>query len=281
VSKRKSSKSAHGLHPLAILGLVRELRAAAQDDRPLVLGGAASLVGLLQRGLTPSETPGSDLGSIRTGSPEGAALYVYLLAGDPGAPEERDLRAASRAGVPIVAVVPEALRGRPIPYVLATDVVVVERGEAMPVERIARAIAGRLGESATPLAARLPVLRPAVSEQLIRSFSRKSAITGAAVFIPGADMPVLTLNQLRLVGRIASAYGFDPRSEGVGELASVVGAGFGFRTLARALLGAVPIAGWAIRAGVAYGGTRAVGEAATRWFEERDALAAPHEKTEV
>ena len=140
---------------------------AAQDDRPLVLGGAPTLVGLLHRGLTPRETSGSDLGSVRTGDPAGGALYVYLLAGDPGEPEERDLRAASRAGVPIVAVVPESLRGRPIPYVLATDVVVVERGEAMPVDRVARAIARRLGEAATPLAARLPALRQAVCEELV------------------------------------------------------------------------------------------------------------------
>jgi uncharacterized protein (DUF697 family) len=270
VSGRKP-KSSRGLHPFAILGLARELRMAAQDDRPLVLGGAPTLVGLLQRGLTPPETSGSDLGPVRTGEPAGGALYVYLLAGDPGEPEERDLRAASRAGVPIVAVVPESLRGRPIPHVLATDVVVVERGEAMPVERVARAIARRLGEAATPLAARLPALRKAVCEELVRSFSLKSAITGAAVFVPGADMPVLTLNQVRLVGRIASAHGFDPRSDGAAELAAVVGTGFGFRTLARTVLGVVPIAGWAIRSGIAYGGTRAVGEAAIRWFEERAA----------
>jgi len=103
----------------------------------------------------------------------------------------------------------------------------------------------------------------------VRSFSLRSAITGATVFLPGADMPVLTLNQVRLVGRIASAHGFDPRSDGAAELAAVVGTGFGFRTLARTVLGVVPIAGWAVRSGIAYGGTRAVGEAAIRWFEDR------------
>jgi uncharacterized protein (DUF697 family) len=267
VSRKK--KSSRGLHPLAVLGVVRELRVAAKDDRPLVVGGAPTLVGLLRRGLTA----GGDAGAVRTGDPAGGALYLYVLAGSTGEPEERDLRAASRAGVPVVAIVPESLAGKPIPYVLASDVVVVARAEAMPVERIAHAVAHKLGEEAAPLAARLPVLRQAVCEELVRSFSRKSAITGAAVFVPGADMPVLTLNQLRLVGRIAAAHGLDPTPERLAELGAVVGSGFGFRALARSLLGAVPVAGWAVRAAVAYAGTRAVGESAIRWYGERAAQA--------
>ena len=55
--------------------------------------------------------------------------------------------------------------------------------------------------------------------------------------------------------------------ERVPELALSVGAGFGFRALARELLQFVPFAGWAVKAGVAYTGTRALGEAATRRFE--------------
>ena len=264
---RKKGRSRGGLHPFVVLGLLRELRHAANDHRPLALGGAPALVGLLRRGLTPS----GDTAGVRAGAPEGAALYVYLLAGEPGDPEERDLRAAGRAGVPIVCVVPESLAGRPIPYVLASDVVVVARGEAMPVDRIANAIAHKLGERGTSLAARLPVLREAVCDELVRSFSLRSAVTGAAVFVRGADFPVLTLNQLRLVARIALAHGFDPRVERAAELAAVFGGALGFRALARSLLGAVPVAGWAIRAGVAYAGTRAVGESAIHWYRTRAA----------
>jgi uncharacterized protein (DUF697 family) len=49
------------------------------------------------------------------------------------------------------------------------------------------------------------VLRRAICEELIRKFSRQNAIVGVAVFVPGADLPVLTLNQVRLVLRIADA----------------------------------------------------------------------------
>jgi uncharacterized protein (DUF697 family) len=48
-----------------------------------------------------------------------------------------------------------------------------------------------------------------------------------------------------------------------------VGAGFAFRTVARELLDVVPFAGWAVKGAVAYTGTRAVGEAAERYFEAR------------
>ena len=85
-------------------------------------------------------------------------------------------------------------------------------------------------------------------------------------------MPVLTLNQLRLV--LPDRVGARARPDAATALPSslaVVGTGFGFRTLARTLLGVVPVAGWAIRGGIAYGGTRAVGEAAIRWFDERAA----------
>ena len=154
----------------------------------------------------------------------------------------------------------------PIPFVLATDVVRADPGGDFPVEELARALARRLGEAATPLAARLPVLRDAVCTQLIESFARRNALTAAALFVPGADLPILTLNQARLVLRIASAYGAEIDGQRLPELLAVLGAGFGLRALAREALDFVPVAGWALKGAVAYAGTRALGEAARRYF---------------
>ncbi len=113
------------------------------------------------------------------------------------------------------------------------------------------------------------MLRAAVCEELIRSFSKRNGIIGAAVFVPGVDMPLLTINQARLVLRIGLAFG-EPIDKSTGvELLGVVGAGFGFRAIARELLDVIPFAGWAVKGGVAYAGTRAVGEAAVRFFEAR------------
>ena len=49
---------------------------------------------------------------------------------------------------------------------------------------------------------------------------------------------------------------------------AVVGAGLGFRTIAREALGFVPGLGWAVKGGMAYVGTKALGKAATAYFEQ-------------
>jgi len=113
----------------------------------------------------------------------------------------------------------------------------------------------------------VPLLRAAVSEQLVESFARKNGLVGAAVFIPGADLPVLALNEIRLLLRLAQAYGEESGVERLPELVATLGAGFGLRALARELLGFVTVAGWALKGAVAYGGTRALGEAARARFE--------------
>jgi uncharacterized protein (DUF697 family) len=115
----------------------------------------------------------------------------------------------------------------------------------------------------------LPVLRRAVCSHLIAHFARRNAVIAVAVFIPGVDMPVLTLNQIRLVLRIGLAYGQEIDRDRAIELIGVVGAGFGFRAAARELLDLVPVAGWAVKGAVAWSGTRALGEAAVRYFEAR------------
>lgn len=248
------------LNPGAIWGLVKEARTALEDVRPLHVSGvlAATLEKELQRGGAP--------GAVRSqGDVANAAALVRVLAGAATDEDERELRAARRAGVPTIAV--QTGTGRfDIPYVLATDVVLCRPGSGFPVEEIARALAARVGERATPLAARLPVLREAVCDELIETFSRKNGVLGVAIFVPGADFPVLTLNQLRLVLRLASAHGVEIDQSRLPEVLGTVAAGFGFRAVARQLLGAVPVAGWAVKGGVAYTGTRAIGEAARRYF---------------
>ena len=106
-------------------------------------------------------------------------------------------------------------------------------------------------------------------DALIARVARQNAAIAAAVFIPGVDFPVLTLNQLRLVLRIAAAYGEEIDAERLPEILGVVGSALGFRALARQAVGVIPIAGWAVQGAVAYAGTRTLGEAAIRYFEAR------------
>ena len=249
------------LSPLAIWGLLKELRTAAAETRPLLVSGP------LAPQLAKELSRGGDTRAVRDdGRVDDAALLVRVLAGPPTEADERELRAANRAGVPIVAVQTGSELFE-VPYVLPTDVVACPPGSGFPVEEIAAAIAARLGEASTGLAARLPVLREATCEALIDRFSRQNGIIGVAVWVPGADFAVLTLNQLRLVLRLAAAHGVEVDQQRLPEVLATIGAGLGFRAIARQLLGSVPVAGWLVKGTIAYVGTRALGEVAQRYFQ--------------
>lgn len=244
------------LGALTVFGLLREARVGAGDTRPLAVAGARELVPLLAKELRE----GGDASAVVENRVEGAAAVVWI-----GRPDEHALRAASKAGIPVVAVSEQD----DLPYVLAEDVVRVAGGRGFPIAEIAAALARRLGENGTALAARLPVLRRPLCDHLIASAAKKNAMVSAAVFVPGVDMPVLTINQARLVLRIALAHGQTVDNQRLPELLGVFGAGIGFRAAARELLDLVPVAGWALKGAVAYAGTRALGEAAVRYFEAR------------
>src|SRR5205823_1126307 len=145
------------------------------------------------------------------------------------------------ARVPIVAV----SDAEELPYVLATDIVAVEAGRGFPLDAIAAALARRLGDAGPALAGELPVLREAVATELIDAAARRSALLAAGLFVPGLDMPALTLTQVRLVMKLAQTYGLEVGRERAAEVLGVVGAGYGFRTVARQALDLIPVAGWA------------------------------------
>jgi uncharacterized protein (DUF697 family) len=254
------------LAPLAVYKLLRELRETTSSAKPLVVGGARSLADALRRELVRGGDP-SAVREAGLGALEDAAALVYVLAGEATEEDERALRAADLAGVPIITLGPDPRE--PIPYVYATDVLPLRPGEGFPLDELARLLGAKLDAEAAPLAARLPVLRRGIADALIAKVARQNAIVGAAVFIPGVDFPVLTINQLRLVLRLAAAYGQEIDAQRVPEILGVVASGLGFRALARQALGVVPVAGWAVKGGMAYAGTRALGEAAVRYFEAR------------
>ncbi|CUU05089.1 MAG: hypothetical protein N2045_04055 [Fimbriimonadales bacterium] len=82
-----------------------------------------------------------------------------------------------------------------------------------------------------------------------------------------ADMVVLTKNQLMMVLRVAAAFGKAPDwKQRLPELSSVLGAAFGWRAVARQLVGLVPGGvGMVVKGMVAYAGTLTVGRAVA-WF---------------
>ena len=250
-----------GISPKAVFAVVRELRATGEPG-PIVVAGAPALVPLLAKEL---RIDGDGSAVREDGSLDGASALVYVLSAAPTDDDLATLRRADLDEIPIVCVARPGVDE--VPYVLATDLVHVEGGSGFPINAIARVLARQLGERGSALARRLPVVRRAVCEQLVSIFSRRNGILAAAIFVPGADMPVLTLNQIRLVVRIAQAYGHELDRERLLELLPVIATGLGLRAVARQLLDVVPVAGWALKGAFGYAGTRAVGEAAVRYFE--------------
>jgi uncharacterized protein (DUF697 family) len=261
------------LKPFAVYNLLKEIRTAVEDFRPLLVAGAPEPAAKIAAAVAE----GGDEQGVRNLSGrtptaydlEGAEVLVYVIEGVEATPEdERTLRLADRHDVEVVCVLFSAVAEPPdIPYVLPTDVILVRPGQELPLDGIAGRVADRWGDTSYVVAAKLPTLRNAVCQQIVNKFARQNGILGAAIFIPGADFPVLTLNQIRMVLRLAAAHGEEIDAKRAVELLGVVGAGLGFRALARQALAVVPGPGWVIKGGVGYAGTLALGEAALKYFE--------------
>ncbi len=195
------------------------------------------------------------------------------------------LRNVDRASVPIVAVLLDLEReprSEEIPYVLATDVIRASDIEEAVVPTVARVAIRAKGE-AYRLARAMPQFRETVGKAIIRHYSRRNGLVGAASMVAAADLPVLTMNQVRMVSRLAGAYGIELDAKRLVELGAVVGAGVGLRSVVRSALSALPGPAWVIKGGTAMGGTVAIGEAAVKRFraevESEDAIADTHTRT--
>ena len=123
-------------------------------------------------------------------------------------------------------------------------------------------------EKRLALALCFPFVRRPLSLEYVNATSVQNAGVGAIVLIPGADMPVMTANQAKMILQIAAAYGQKMGTERLKELLGVVGGAFAFRTLARQLVGSIPVGGWVIKGGIGYMGTQAMGRAAVAYFEQ-------------
>ena len=196
-----------------------------------------------------------------------------------------DLAVVGRIASPLLVV----LEGAEMPMdasVEAARVRGVEPGSILAARRghfpdraVLRRIAARSGASGPGLAARLPALRPYVIERVIETSARRNGMLAAAAFSPRADMPLLTSTNMRMVLQIGVCHGLDVGVDRAVELIGVLGAGVGLRSTARGLVGAVPLAGWVVKGGVAYSGTRALGRSAVEYFERGAVADVDHLRT--
>jgi uncharacterized protein (DUF697 family) len=130
-----------------------------------------------------------------------------------------------------------------------------------------RKIVEAAGDGAGALAAALPSVRRTYCDHVVISNAAQNGVIGVVVIIPGADMPAMTANQIRMVLKIAHAYGEELGVDRAVEILSIVGTGFVLRALTRQALGFVPGFGWAVKGAVGFSGTVALGQAAIAYFE--------------
>ncbi|MBM3493647.1 MAG: hypothetical protein FJX72_04890 [Armatimonadetes bacterium] len=132
------------------------------------------------------------------------------------------------------------------------------------------------------LARRFPGLREAVSQRIVREtatanaqFAMVNALPGIVpllgILIPTAilgDLVFLAKNQAMMLYRLAAAHDLPLEARArAQDLAPLVGTAFGWRALARELIGFVPGGvGLVARGAVAYAGTMALGEAMRRMY---------------
>ena len=135
-------------------------------------------------------------------------------------------------------------------------------------------------EYLVPLAKVYPYFRQAACERVIRKNARENAVIGLLP-IPGADMPVMTANQARMVLHLAAAYGEELSFQRARELLGVLAAGFGLRALTRQVVKVVPVGGWAAAAAIGYAGTVAMGRSTMLYFERGGQKVGQEEMEEI
>jgi uncharacterized protein (DUF697 family) len=118
-----------------------------------------------------------------------------------------------------------------------------------------------------------PFVRRPLAKDAIQVTAAENAGVGVLVFVPGADMPVMTVNQIKMLLQIAAAYDQPLDKDRIKEIAAVVAGGVVCRGVARKVAGLVPGVGVVVKGAMGYAGTLAIGRAALTYFEEGGSIA--------
>lgn len=133
-------------------------------------------------------------------------------------------------------------------------------------ESLARWILDRT-EKETAFASNFPFMRIAAANRVITQSTFANLATGALVFIPGADYPVMAAAQVGMAIELASIFGKPMRLERGYEIAGVLGTGLVLRSLTRVACKGAGKWSFAVKALVAAGGTFAMGRALCALYE--------------
>jgi hypothetical protein len=138
-------------------------------------------------------------------------------------------------------------------------------------------------DMAIPLARQIYPFRAPVADQIVKKIAKENALFSLATAIPdmipfltlpwavgefASDTAFLTANQVRMAFLLAAASDRDiGYREQKGELVSILLGAFGWRAIARELVGKIPFGGGLIpKAAVAYAGTKVAGMSLERYY---------------
>ncbi|MBY0373645.1 MAG: hypothetical protein K2Q23_06600 [Bryobacteraceae bacterium] len=150
-------------------------------------------------------------------------------------------------------------------------------------ELMVRAILAKHDDLGLALARHFPAFRAEVARKSIHTVARENALFSVATALPNvapllglgwavgefaSDTAVLTANQIRLAFLLAAAsdrpVGYGDQK---GEIASIIAGAFGWRAIARELVGKIPLGGGLIpKAAIAYAGTFVMGQSFERLY---------------
>ncbi len=133
-------------------------------------------------------------------------------------------------------------------------------------ESLARWILDRT-EKDTAFAANFAFMRVAASNRIITSAALANMATGALLFVPGANYPMMAMTEVGMALRLASAFGLGLKAERGYEIAAVLAAGLALRAAARGLSGQTVYFRFLVKALVAGVGTFAMGRALVAFYE--------------
>jgi uncharacterized protein (DUF697 family) len=254
------------------LKAVREASASAAEFASILLAGDQALVERAQERFAAGGTvPASHSGPLGDPASIGQApneLLIVLTTPDKEREVEASFAAVAAKG-PVIVAVDEGPGTRHKASYLAGGIVRLSFSDSdAGWDRLFSLCAETAGDKGIALGRRYPAVRGAAARRLVARTSAQNVFIALVFFVPGSDMPAMTLNQAKMVLNIAAMYGESIDRERAVELAGLVVLGFGFRGLGRLLARAVPGLAIVMRMATAYSATTAVGLGAIAYFEK-------------
>lgn len=276
---------------------VSEIQQEVQDTPRLAMVGPAARTSILQshlqQGPRSAKLPVTAIPlyhlPLSAGDLDALAAYDLriVLLDDPAQLSDQDVQSLSAQPAPLLIVLDqpqEAASSVGMPDSRPTNVITCPLHDAAVVDQLLLpALLDQLPGRDLALGRAYPGLRDTVCRELIQDTCTTNAIyaggTGLASMVPGigipfavADIVILTKNQIMMAYKIALVMGESGSLRDVlPQMASVVGAGFMWRQIARELAVLVPL-GVVLKVAIAYAGTYVTGHAMFHWYATGEKL---------